>query len=320
MDPSSLRRHVDRGFVLAVLTVPTLGVALALWLASRGAPIGEANLVIALVLWAGTLFGIEGGYHRYFSHHAFRTGPVFEVTLAVLGSLAFQGPVLWWAATHRRHHAHADKPGDPHSPHLAGKGPRAMLRGLFYAHAGWLLTEVDDISRGHTWKGLVPDLRANRRIKWVHRYYMVFLVLGLALPAVLGGLATGTLHGAWMGFLWGGLVRVFAVNHAIWAVNSVCHVFGARPFAHRARDLATNNVWLALPTLGASFHHNHHVFPAAATTQLRWWQIDLTGWVLRLLAVIGVVSGVRSPPRHHTVPGRVESASVSRARGATDHA
>ena len=288
-------RWIDRSFVIMVMIVPTAGVVLALVYAWRGALLSTANLVVFLVLWVTTLFAIEGGYHRYFSHRAFGTSRAFEALLAIFGSLAFQGPVIWWAATHRRHHRHADRPGDPHSPQLRGSGPRATLLGLWDAHMGWLFREVDSISRKSHWQEYVPDLLENRTIWLIHRHYMWWLALGLLLPTVLGGLLDGTLHGAFMGFLWGGLVRIFLVNHAIWAVNSICHVYGRRPFALQARDRSANNALVALLSLGAGWHHNHHVFPGYSTTQLEPWQIDGTGLLLRLLGAMRVVRDLRLP-------------------------
>ncbi|MEM9457829.1 MAG: acyl-CoA desaturase [Myxococcota bacterium] len=289
-------RLIDRSAVALVLTLPTAGVVVALSMGARGDWPDPANLVVFAILWASTLLGIEAGYHRYFSHASFKTGAVFEVVLALLGSMAFQGPVVWWAAMHRRHHRHADDEGDPHSPQLRGGGLRGTLRGLWDAHMAWLFQEVDSISRKSRWADLVPDLLANRRIWWVHRRYPHWLALGLLLPAGLGGMLTGSGHGALMGLLWGGLVRIFVVNHTIWAVNSICHVHGRRPFALHARDRSTNNAWVAWLSFGAGWHHNHHVFPGSATTRIEWWQLDVSGLVLAALARLGITWDLRTPP------------------------
>ncbi|PRP93236.1 Fatty acid desaturase [Enhygromyxa salina] len=286
-----------------MLTLPTLGVIGAAWSAWSGDTLETVNLVVFVVLWASTLFAIEAGYHRYFSHRAFRATPAFEYALALLGSMAFQGPVIWWAAMHRRHHEHSDQPGDPHSPHLRGTGHVGALAGLWDAHMGWLFAEVDSISRKSTWARYVPDLLDNPRIWSLHRHYLRLLVLGISLPAVVGGLATWSWHGAWMGFLWGGLVRVFLVNHAIWAVNSICHVYGRRPFALHARDRSTNNAWVAAISFGAGWHHNHHTFPGSATTSMRPSQIDVSGLALAAFARLGWVSDLRTPPDHASEVG-----------------
>src|SRR4029079_1719233 len=137
-----------------------------------------------------------------------------------------------------------DGPDDPHSPQLRGRGLRGLVLGLWNAHMAWLFVEVDSISRKSQWAGLVPDLIDNRRVWWVHRCYLYWLVLGLLLPGALGLLLPGTTRGALMGPLWGGLIRIFLVNHAIWAVNSICHRFGRRPFALHANDRSTNNAWV----------------------------------------------------------------------------
>ncbi len=289
-------RLIDRSAVALVLTLPTAGLVIATTSALRGDLPELSNAIVFFVLWVSTLFGIEAGYHRYFSHASFRTGPAFEVTLALLGSMAFQGPVVWWAAMHRRHHRHADDDRDPHSPQLRGGGFSGITRGLWGAHFAWLFDEVDSISRKSSWADLVPDLIANRRVWWVHRRYPLWLFLGIALPAALGWALTGTGHGAWMGLLWGGFVRIFLVNHAIWAVNSVCHLYGRRPFALHTRDHSTNNAWVAAVSLGAGWHHNHHVFPGSATTQIEWWQIDGSGLMLSALTRLGITWELRGPP------------------------
>ncbi|KIG18005.1 Fatty acid desaturase [Enhygromyxa salina] len=304
-------RWIDRAAVALVLSLPTAGVFIGAYLAWRGDVLETANLVVFVVLWIATLFGVEGGFHRYFSHRSYRARPGVEAVLAGLGSMAFQGPVLWWAATHRRHHERSDRPGDPHSPQLRGDGARGLLLGLWDGHVGWLFNEVDAISRKSTWAKYVPDLLEKPMVWSIHRNYLWWLALGFALPAVLGGALTGTWHGAWIGLVWGGLIRTFLVNHAIWAVNSICHVYGSRPFALHARDRSANNAWVALVSLGAGWHHNHHVFPGSATTQVHAWQVDGCGLILRALAKLGLVSELGTPPADLDQPGWTRRVSVN---------
>src|SRR5262249_44180268 len=155
---------------------------------------------------------------------------------------AAQGPVLYWAAIHRRHHSCSDRQGDPHSPHLdRGEGIFGLLGGLWHAHLGWLFAhEVTD------WGRFITDLLRDRGLFLVNRLYFLWVVLGLAIPTVLGGILSGTWWGALMGFLFGGLIRVVLVHHVTWSVNSICHVYGTAPF--RAPDESRNNAWIALPS------------------------------------------------------------------------
>jgi stearoyl-CoA desaturase (delta-9 desaturase) len=286
----------DRAVLAAVALVPLGGVIVAVDLAWSRGYVGGVNIALFFAFWAATMFGIEAGYHRYFSHRAFRAGRGFEAALVILGSMAFQGPAVWWAAVHRRHHRFADDHGDPHSPHLAGTGVRAMVAGLWDAHAGWNVREFETMRDKTSWKHLVPDLLANRWLRTVNRGYFVWLVLGLVVPAALGGVITSSWLGALDGLLWGGLVRMFAVTQGIYLVNSIGHAFGSRPFALHARDRATNNSFVALVTLGAGFHHNHHIFPASATNRIAPWQVDVVGAVLTVLEWAGVVRDLHRPP------------------------
>ncbi len=294
--PAAAVPFVDSALMSVLALGPLVGLLAALVLAWREGGVGRVDVGLFVGFWLLTLAGIELGYHRYFSHAAFRTGPALEAIFVVLGSMSFQGPAIWWAATHRKHHQHADRDDDPHSPHLAGAGARGLLVGLWDAHLGWNYRAFVTIRRSETWKHLVPDLVANAWLRRVNRGYFLFMAVGLALPALIGGVAARSLAGAWSGFLWGGLVRLFVVNHTVYAVNSLGHAFGDRPFRLHVRDRSTNNAWLALVTLGASMHHNHHAFPAAGVTRLRWWQLDAGGFILAGLERLGVVRDLKRPP------------------------
>lgn len=274
-----------RSLLLALVVVPFVGsvVAWALW-AWRGASWVDAVLLASM--YALTTAAVTVGYHRLFAHRAFRTGAALRAVLAVAGSMAAQGPVIYWAANHRRHHTHADQPGDPHSPHVGDAGPRRPLRGLVYAHVGWLFDhEITDCER------YAPDLLRDRAIVSVNRLYFVWVLLGLILPAAAGGLWTGTWVGALGGFLWGGLVRIFVLQHATFSINSICHVFGTRSF--ETGDRSTNNAWLALISFGEAWHNNHHASPSAATFGLGWRQVDVGAALIRALERTGLVWHVR---------------------------
>jgi stearoyl-CoA desaturase (delta-9 desaturase) len=200
-----------------------------------------------------------------------------QYLFAVLGSMAVQGPVIAWVADHRKHHAHTDEEGDPHSPHVGhGDGFFGALHGLWYAHMGWLF---DSHGRAEG-KKYARDLVEDKGMRIINRNFLLIVLVGLALPALLGFLLTGgTLKGALTGLFWGGLVRIFMLHHVTWSINSVCHFFGRRRFD--IEDHSTNVFWLALPSFGESWHHNHHAFPRSAVHGMKWWELDVSGWIIR---------------------------------------
>jgi stearoyl-CoA desaturase (delta-9 desaturase) len=201
--------------------------------------------------------------------------------------MAVEGPLIGWVADHRKHHAFSDQEGDPHSPHVGhGHGLGGALSGLYHAHVGWLFQHEGMTSARRYAKDLIVDrdlVRVSKAFPW-----LVFA--GLAIPAGLGYLIGGTLQAAFLGLLWGGLVRIFFVHHVTWSINSVCHFFGRQRFD--TKDESRNVFWLALPSLGEAWHHNHHAFPSSAMHGLRWWEIDLSGLLIRGLAKVGLASKV----------------------------
>jgi stearoyl-CoA desaturase (delta-9 desaturase) len=240
--------------------------------------VGPLDLAILAGMYFPIGFGVTVGFHRLLTHRAFRTYKPIEYTLAVLGSMSAQSGVIAWVAEHRKHHAHPDEEGDPHSPHLQGPGLGGALRGLWHAHVGWLLERGLQADP----KRYAPDLLEDRGMVAIHRAYLPILGAGLAIPFVLGYLIGGTLTAALSAFLWGGLVRVFLLHHVTFSINSICHFFGRRRFD--TPDHSTNVFWLALPSLGEAWHHNHHAFPRAAVQGLRRWELDPSGMLIRLLA------------------------------------
>ena len=275
----------ERNLPWFTVGIPFVGTLIAVGLAIhdgiRGWEIGLFTMMYLL-----TAFGVEGGLHRFFSHRAFKAGPVVTAALAILGSMAAQGPLLFWVATHRQHHTFTDREGDPHSPCLHDGSQRGRIRALWHAHAGWLFT-----LRRQNWSQYVQDLLRDRMLVKLNQYYFVWMTLGLALPAMIGWLIGNNVYSAMQGLLWGGLVRIFVLDQATWAVNSLAHAFGAQP--HGDRDSSRNIAWLALFTLGGSWHNNHHAYPALARTGLRPWQIDIVGKSIELLAFIGLVKNVK---------------------------
>src|SRR5579884_3420017 len=277
----------ERRVALAVVAVPFVGFLGALW-ALWGQLVGPAQVVALVVMYVATGLGVTMGYHRLFAHRSFATGPRLRAALAILGSMASEGPPIFWTAVHRCHHQHSDRPDDPHSPHHHGGGVRGLLLGLWHAHAGWMFVHVpEDLVR------YTPDLLRDRALLKINRLYVVWVVLGLLAPAAIAGLAGGTARDAALGFLWGGLARTFLVHHVTWSVNSICHVYGSRPFGNR--DESTNNAVCALLGLGEGWHNNHHAFPSSARHGLEWWQVDVTYLAILLLEQLGLAWDVRVP-------------------------
>ena len=231
-----------------------------------------------------TGLGVTVGFHRLLTHRSFKTGPAVRGILAAIGSAAIEGPVISWVADHRKHHTFSDEEGDPHSPHVGhGGGWRGTLRGLFHAHLGWLFIHTERGSK----QRFARDLIADPVVSFVDRTFVIWAVLGLAVPFGLGYAIGGTLVAALTALLWGGAVRVFVVHHFTYSINSVCHVFGRRRFA--TGDESRNVFWLSLPTLGESWHNNHHAFPTSASHGLRRWELDPTALVIRALEAAGLV-------------------------------
>jgi len=249
--------------------------------------VSPADLVIAAVMYLLTAVGITVGFHRLLTHRSFQTSKPIEYLFAVLGSMAVQGPVISWVADHRKHHAHTDEEGDPHSPHVGhGSGVRGVLAGLWHAHSGWLMS-----TQGRAdWKRYAPDLYEDRGMRTIARRFVSLVFLSLALPALAGYAVSGTLAGAATGLLWGGLVRIFFVHHITWSVNSICHFIGTRRFD--TDDRSTNVFWLAVPSLGESWHHNHHAFPRSAKHGLRRWEIDPSALIIGAMEKLGLARNV----------------------------
>jgi stearoyl-CoA desaturase (Delta-9 desaturase) len=271
---------------LAAVLLPlaaTIIAAMLLW----DRLIRPADLVIAAAMYLMTAVGITVGFHRLLTHRSFQTPKPMEYLFGVLGSMAVQGPVISWVADHRKHHAHTDKDGDPHSPHVGHDGGvRGVLTGLWHAHTGWLMS-----TQGRAdWKRYAPDLCEDTGMRLISRQFIPILIAGLALPALAGYLVSGTVIGAVTGLLWGGLVRIFFVHHITWSVNSVCHFLGSRRFD--TDDRSTNVFWLALPSLGESWHHNHHAFPRSAVHGLKRWEMDPSALIISAMEKVGLARNV----------------------------
>jgi stearoyl-CoA desaturase (Delta-9 desaturase) len=245
--------------------------------------VDAADLALFVVGYVLIGLGVTIGYHRLLTHRSFQTYKPLEYLFAVLGSMSFQGSVIDWVADHRKHHAHTDEEGDPHSPHV---GHGTGLRGLVHAHVGWLF----DTHGRASGRKYAPDLCEDAGMRTINKFFGFWTLLSLLVPAGLGWLIHGDAAGALRGLVWGGLVRVFLLHHVTWSINSVCHFFGRRRFA--VDDHSTNVAWLALVSFGESWHHNHHAFPRAAAHGMRWWELDLSGLAIRALRRLGLAWNV----------------------------
>jgi stearoyl-CoA desaturase (Delta-9 desaturase) len=299
----SQREHVSRaprrwpGWCITSLIVvgplvATLLVVIGLW----GRQVGVADIALLVGLYLVSCLGITAGYHRLFTHRSFVANRVLKITLAVAGGVAVEGSLMSWVSNHRRHHRYSDHAGDPHSPSVLTDAdrdaddpdPRANLRGLFFAHVGWLFrAEPADEQR------FAADLLEDRDLRVVSRLFPLWALCGLALPFLVGWAFTGTVTGALTALVWGGLVRIFLVHHVTWSVNSVCHAFGRRPF--QTRDQSKNFAPLALLSFGESWHNSHHAFPTLARHGVDRGQLDITAACIRIWERLGWVHDVHWP-------------------------
>jgi stearoyl-CoA desaturase (delta-9 desaturase) len=275
--------------VAAIVTVaPALGFIAACVRVVAGR-VSAFELEVGATMYALTIIGVEVGFHRIVAHRGASARNVPRLLLLVLGSMAAQGPLAWWVATHRRHHERSDRDGDPHSPRLVAGKPLRGWSGFWHAHLGWMWREPAELD----WSRYARDVLRDRLLFFVHRSYFYWIVLGFALPGAIGFWHAGY-EGALGALLWGGLVRMFLVHNAMWSVASVCHLYGSRPY-EMAGDHSRNNAWLALFTFGESWHNNHHAFPSSVRHGLEWWQLDLNYIVIRMLSALRCVQGLKLP-------------------------
>jgi stearoyl-CoA desaturase (Delta-9 desaturase) len=258
--------------------------------------VGPTDLILLVSIYAVSVGGVTVGFHRLLTHRAFATYKPVEYLYAILGSVAVEGPVIGWVSDHRKHHTFPDAEGDPHSPHVDHHGETpGPLRGLWHAHVGWLFNHGTAVDA----EKFAPDLLEDRGMRIIHRLFPLWVVLGLVIPAGIGWLVAGNVKGALTAFFWAGLVRMFLVHHVTFSINSICHFFGRRRF--ETEDRSTNVFWLAVPSFGESWHHNHHAFPRSAMHGLRWWEVDLGGLVIRAMKRLGLAWNVVmiTPERQH---------------------
>lgn len=280
--PGMTLSRTTRTINLAAVLVPFVAVLVAIPLLWNQA-VTWFDLTVMLVLYLIAGFGITVGYHRLLTHNAFKTHPVLRYLWAIAGSTGVQNPPIIWVADHRKHHAHADEEGDPHSPHVGGG---EGFRGLVHAHMGWLYSPNTEkpTPKIHA-RELVED---PIMVKISKAFPLIVLVNVLIVPFVAGYLYYGTVLGGLQTYLWAGLVRVFLLHHVTWSINSLCHYAGSRRFA--VEDHSTNVGWLAIPSLGECWHNNHHAFPRAAAHGMRWYEIDLSAILIKVMVRLRIAS------------------------------
>lgn len=307
------------------VTVPFIGFASAMYLL-WGVGFGWLYLSLLLSFYVLTAVGITVGYHRYFCHKSFQASRPLEIALAILGTAAWEGPILKWCAMHRCHHQHSDTPGDPHSPHHEYGDPsghdhdddhptdvRGVIRGFFHAHVGWIFK-----GDPHNLYRYVKDLEQDKTIKFLSDWWWVTSMAFTILPAIIAFAVTQTWMGLLLGFLWGGLARIFLVHHVTWSINSVCHLWGTRPY--RSHDFSRNNPIFGLLGLGEGWHNNHHAFPTSARHGLKWWQVDISYYLIRMFELVGLASDVRVPNAARLASKQIDAPSdvvVDRSPSAT---
>jgi stearoyl-CoA desaturase (delta-9 desaturase) len=266
-----------RYYILAASILPPVGLVVATVLLWNQA-VSVRDLAILAGFYALCALGVTVGFHRLLTHRAFKTKKPVRLALTTLGTMSAEGPPIIWVSHHRKHHALADHEGDPHSPHLdVEPGLRGVLKALWHAHWGWLFKQelTSDPMR------YAPDLVREKEMRWISQHFLSIAAMGVLLPGLVGLAIGGTLAAFLTGALWGGLVRIFLIHHATYSINSICHYFGRRRYG--TDDESRNVSWLAVASLGESWHNNHHAFPTSYRHGLRWYEVDFSAMFIRLL-------------------------------------
>ncbi|MBM3979876.1 MAG: acyl-CoA desaturase [Planctomycetes bacterium] len=299
--PGLARRVVAWVGTFIGVTVPVAGFVAAVVLSFVWG-FSWVNIGLMVGMYVVTMLGITVGFHRLFTHRSFQTVRPIQWLLGILGSMTFQGPLIDWVGRHRRHHQHSDKADDPHSPYPHDPGLIGLFRGFWHAHIGWAFSPMPaELDR------YAGDLRRSPALRAINALFPLWALIGVLIPAAIGYWCLGW-RGAITGFLWGGLVRIMLGHQVTWCVNSVCHLWGAKPYA--SGDESRNNVVVGVLALGEGWHNNHHAFPSSARHGLRWWQFDLSYWVIRALVFCRLAWKVRLPSDHElAMRGEVAAAA-----------
>ncbi|MGF1340600.1 acyl-CoA desaturase [Streptomyces flavovirens] len=281
------KRSIEQIALLLFIVVPFAALVAAVPLA-WGWGISWLDLSLMVVMYYIGCHGVTIGFHRYFTHGSFKANRPLRIALAVAGSMAVEGPVVRWVADHRKHHRFSDAEGDPHSPWRFGESLPALLKGMWWAHIGWMFNEEQTPQQKYA-----PDLIKDPAIRGISRHFVSFTILSLGIPPLVGGLVTMSWWGAFTAFFWGSLVRVALLHHVTWSINSICHAVGKRPF--KSRDRSGNVWWLAVLSCGESWHNLHHADPTCARHGVLRGQIDSSARLIRWFEQLGWARDVRWP-------------------------
>jgi stearoyl-CoA desaturase (delta-9 desaturase) len=281
----------SKGGYIRVTSVAFWGVHLAAVIGVIACGWSWQGAALAVVSYFVRMIVVTGAYHRYFAHRAFKTSRWFQFVLALGAQSAAQRGVLWWASHHRTHHKYSDTPKDVHS---------AKLRGFWYSHIGWIMRpDWDDTDRS-----TVGDLAKYPELRVLDNPTLSIL------PTVALALAFLFLGGA-HALVWGYFVSTVLLWHGSFSINSLAHLFGKRRY--NTTDDSRNNLALALLTTGEGWHNNHHHYQSSANQGFRWWEIDVTYYCLRLLALTGLIWDLRRPPREVVEEAGADAAPDSAA-------
>ena len=287
IDSETLRILRFRSLLLNAL--PTVGFVVACWFVFKQG-ISSFHITLFILLYALSFIGIEVGFHRLFSHGSFQTTVWLEHVLATLGCWGGQGPVLYWASNHRRHHKHSDTEQDPHSPYFPPGREDSLLARFLHSHMNWIFSK--DVSNPLFY---ARDLVAKNQFSRYSNNYLVIVFSGILLPGLIALFCLHSFSEAALAVLYAGVARLFLVQQITFCINSVCHLLGDRP--NNTNDFSTNNALLAIPSLGGAWHNNHHASPSSAYIDFRWWQIDIGGYFIRLLALLGLAWNIKEKPK-----------------------
>ncbi len=254
-------------------------------------PVNLIDVSLCIGMYTLTMLGITMGYHRLFTHRSFKCGNGLKLILGIAGSMAAQGPIYFWVASHRHHHKHSDRDNDPHSPNNYEASLLERLKKFWHSHIGWMLTKNKPLN----YIRLVPDLIRDPFIFRINKLYFVWVFTGLILPGVIGGLLTFSWYGMLTGVFWGGFLRMFLVHQSTWTINSICHLFGSESYI--SNDKSKNNFICAILTFGEGWHNNHHAFQTSARHGLKWWQIDFTFILIKVMAVLRLSWDIQLPEK-----------------------
>jgi stearoyl-CoA desaturase (Delta-9 desaturase) len=275
-------------FMLYTFVIVPFLAFLAVIPVAWGWGMGWTDVALFVSFYYVSGLGVTVGYHRLFTHGSFKANRALRIACALAGELAVEGPVIRWVADHRRHHAFSDKDGDPHSPWRYGETTSALLKGIAWAHLGWLFDELHTNREKYA-----PDLMSDRDIRLVERLFPVMVLVSVFGPAAISFGIHGTWQSALSAFFWASLVRIFLLHHVTWSINSICHTIGERPFS--ARDKSTNFWPLAILSFGESWHNMHHADPTAARHGVLRGQLDTSARLIWLFEKVGWATDVRWP-------------------------